>query len=97
MDDRKLSGLFKEYDAQGSLKDLVKYDAGVVDTKAQEAQMLDIKKTYHPNMEKKLASMGSYSRAGKKEGLFREFTTRRGFYHGKHLCRGPARERGIGE
>lgn len=72
LDDQR-QGLFKEYDAQGSLKDLVKYDAGIVDAKAQEAQMLDIKKTYHANG--KVATMGSYSRSGKKEGLFREFNT----------------------
>lgn len=72
IDDQR-QGLFKEYDAQGSLKDLVKYDAGVVDTQAQEAQMLDIRKTYHPNG--KVASMGSSSRTGTKEGLFREFNS----------------------
>jgi antitoxin component YwqK of YwqJK toxin-antitoxin module len=72
VDDRR-QGLFKEYDAQGSLKELVKYDAGEVDNKAQEAMMLDIKKTYHPNG--KVASMGSYSKSGTKEGLFREFAT----------------------
>jgi len=71
VDDRK-QGLFKEYDALGGLKDIAKYDVGVVDTKAAASQMIDIKRTYHSNGE--VASMGSYSREGKKEGLFREYT-----------------------
>jgi antitoxin component YwqK of YwqJK toxin-antitoxin module len=73
VDDQR-QGLFKEYDAQGGLKDLVKYDAGRVDELAQQTQMLDIKKNYHPNG--KVASMGSYSRTGTKEGLFREYDTK---------------------
>lgn len=71
--DNQRQGLFKEYDAQGGLKDLVKYDAGVVDLRAQESQVLDIKRTYHANG--KVASMGSYSRTGSKEGLFRTYDT----------------------
>lgn len=69
--DGERQGLFKEYDARGSLKDMVKFDNGVKDEQASQAQMLDIKRTYHPNG--KVASMGSYSRTGKKEGLFRDF------------------------
>ena len=69
--DGERQGIFKEYDAQGSLKDLVKFDNGVKDEQASQAQLLEIKRTYHANG--KVASMGSYSKAGKKEGLFREF------------------------
>jgi antitoxin component YwqK of YwqJK toxin-antitoxin module len=97
VDDRR-QGLFKEYDTQGSLKELVKYDAGVVDTKAQQAMMLDIKKTYHPNG--KVASMGSYSKSGAREGLFREFdtdgnSTSASIYRGDQLVsHGPVNEMG---
>lgn len=70
VDDRQ-QGIFKEYDPQGNLKEMVKYDQGQVDTKAQETLTVDIKRTFHPNG--KVASIGSYSRSGKKEGLFKEF------------------------
>lgn len=69
--DGERQGLFKEYDPRGGLKDMVKFDNGVKDEQASQAQMLDIKRTYHANG--KVASMGSYSRSGKKEGLFRDF------------------------
>ena len=70
--DDRLQGIFKEYDALGNLKDLVKYDAGVVDAKAQETLTVEIKRTFHPNG--KVASLGSYSKSGKREGLFKEFS-----------------------
>ena len=69
--DGQEQGIFKEYDAQGGLRDMVKYDNGVKDEQASKAQMLDIKRTYHANG--KVASLGSYSKAGRKEGLFRFF------------------------
>jgi len=71
VDDRR-QGIFKEYDTLGNLKDLVKYDAGVVDTRAQETLTVDIKRTFHPNG--KVASLGSYSKSGRREGLFKEFS-----------------------
>lgn len=72
VDDRK-QGIFKEYDVQGNLKDMVKYDGGVVDTRAEETLTVEIKRTFHPNG--KVASLGSYSKSGKREGLFKEFST----------------------
>jgi antitoxin component YwqK of YwqJK toxin-antitoxin module len=70
VDDRR-QGIFKEYDDKGNLKDMVKYDGGQVDIRAQETLTVDIKRTFHPNG--KVASIGSYSRSGKREGLFKEF------------------------
>lgn len=70
VDDRK-QGIFKEYDAQGNLKEMVKYDGGVVDKLAQETLTVDIRRTFHPNG--KVSSLGSYSKSGKREGLFKEF------------------------
>ncbi len=69
--DDRLQGIFKEYDTLGNLKQLVKYDAGVVDTRAEETLTVDIKRTFHPNG--RVASLGSYSKSGKREGLFKEF------------------------
>jgi antitoxin component YwqK of YwqJK toxin-antitoxin module len=70
VDDRR-QGIFKEYDGLGNLKDMQKYDAGEVDTEAQEKLTVDIKRTFHPGG--KVASIGSYSKSGKREGLFKEF------------------------
>ncbi|MDQ3100521.1 MAG: hypothetical protein M3R08_03975, partial [Bacteroidota bacterium] len=47
VDDVK-QGIFKEFDASGSLKDMVKYDQGEIEKGSRQAQMLDIKRTYHP-------------------------------------------------
>ena len=70
VDDQR-EGLFKEYDPLGNLKELVKYDAGQVDAGAQEKLTVEIKRTFHPNG--KVASLGSYSKSGRKEGLFKDF------------------------
>lgn len=70
VDDKK-QGIFKEYDVQGNLKNLVKYDLDEVQAGAEQAKLLDIKNTYHASG--KVASIGSYSKEGKKEGLFRQF------------------------
>src|SRR5436190_7054051 len=48
VDDRR-QGIFKEYDPLGNLKDMVKYDGGVVDTRAEETLTVEIKRTFHPN------------------------------------------------
>jgi antitoxin component YwqK of YwqJK toxin-antitoxin module len=69
--DDRLQGVVKEYDVQGNLKSLRKYDAGQVDSMAQDKLLVDIKRTYHPNG--RVASLGSYSKSGRKEGLFKEF------------------------
>ncbi|MCB0778710.1 MAG: toxin-antitoxin system YwqK family antitoxin, partial [Flavobacteriales bacterium] len=69
--DDKRQGVFKSYDNRGNLTEIVKYTADMVDADAPESMMLDIRNTYHPNGQ--VASTGSYSRAGRKEGLFREF------------------------
>ncbi|MFZ1693790.1 MAG: hypothetical protein WAT74_11375 [Flavobacteriales bacterium] len=69
--DDKRHGIFKEYDALGNLKELIKYDGGVVDTGAAEKLTVEIKRTFHPNG--KVSSLGSYSKSGKREGLFKEF------------------------
>lgn len=71
--DDKRHGIFKEYDAQGNLKELAKYDGGVVDTGAAEKLTVEIKRTFHSNG--KVASLGGYSKSGKREGLFKEFST----------------------
>ncbi len=71
VDDRQ-QGIFKEYDVLGNLKEMVKYDGGVIDTKAQETLTVEIKRTFHPNG--KVSSLGSYSKSGKREGLFKEFS-----------------------
>lgn len=70
VDDRQ-QGIFKEFDAMGNLKEMVKFDGGRIDEKAQENLTVDIKRTFHSNG--RVASIGSYSRSGKKEGLFKEF------------------------
>lgn len=72
LDDQR-HGIFKEYDAQGNLKELMKYDAGILDSAAGEKLSVEIKRTFHPNG--KVASLGSYSKSGKREGLFKEFKT----------------------
>jgi len=69
--DDKRQGIFKEYDATGNLKNMVKYDMDQVQTGAQETMMLQIKNTYHGNG--KVSSVGSYSKQGTKEGLFRRY------------------------
>ncbi|MBK7288649.1 MAG: toxin-antitoxin system YwqK family antitoxin [Flavobacteriales bacterium] len=69
--DDKRQGIFKEYDQQGNLQDLAKFDQDEVLPDATETTLLDIKNTYHSNGA--VASIGSYSKDGKKEGLFRRF------------------------
>jgi antitoxin component YwqK of YwqJK toxin-antitoxin module len=69
--DDKRQGIFKEYDPQGNLKDLVKYDLDEVLPDAQETALLELRNTYFPDG--KVASMGSYTKDGKKQGLFRTF------------------------
>lgn len=69
--DDKRQGIFKEFDVNGNLKDLEKFDQDQVQADAPEVQLLSIKNTYHGNG--KVASIGSYSKDGKKEGLFRQF------------------------
>ena len=65
--DDKRQGIFKEYDSKGSLKEMVKYDQDLVDVGSRAAMTLTIKNTYHTNG--KVASTGSYSKQGTKEGL----------------------------
>jgi uncharacterized protein len=69
--DDKRQGIFKEFDANGSLKSMEKYDQDQVQVDAEEVKMLAIKSTYHGTG--KVASTGSYSKDGRKEGLFRNF------------------------
>jgi antitoxin component YwqK of YwqJK toxin-antitoxin module len=69
--DGRLQGVVKTYDDRGGLKDMTKYDAGRIDSTAQEKLTVDIRRSYHPNG--KVASLGSYSKSGSREGLFREF------------------------
>src|SRR4030095_16300184 len=70
--DDKLQGITKEYDPNGSLKNMVKYDLGEEQVGAQEAMQINIKNTYHPNG--RVATIGSYTKEGQKQGLFREFS-----------------------
>src|SRR5690606_2267215 len=69
--DDKRQGIFKEYDKQGNLKDLAKYDQDEFLPDAAETTLLDIRNTYHPNGT--VASIGSYTKDGRKEGLFRAY------------------------
>ena len=69
--DDKRQGIFKEYDKQGNLKELAKYDQDRILPEAEETALLTIKNTYHANG--KVATIGSYSKDGRKEGLFRNF------------------------
>ncbi|HMZ48638.1 MAG TPA: toxin-antitoxin system YwqK family antitoxin, partial [Flavobacteriales bacterium] len=69
--DDKRQGIFKEYDVNGALKTMEKFDQDEIMKDAEEVKMLAIKNTYHSSG--KVASIGSYSKDGKKEGLFRNF------------------------
>ena len=69
--DDKRQGIFKEYDVNGTLKTMEKYDQDEVQKDAEEVKLLAIKNTYHSSG--KVATIGSYSKDGKKEGLFRNF------------------------
>ncbi|MBL7983557.1 MAG: hypothetical protein JNM91_01100, partial [Flavobacteriales bacterium] len=69
--DDKRQGIFKEFDANGTLKTMEKFDQDQVQTDAEEVMLLAIKNTYHASG--KVSSIGSYSKDGKKEGLFRNF------------------------
>src|SRR5690606_5761793 len=69
--DDKRQGIFKEYDKQGNLKDLAKYDQEEFLPHAAETTLLDIRNTYHRNGT--VASTGSYTKDGRKEGLFRAY------------------------
>lgn len=69
--DDKRQGVFKEYDNLGNLKELAKFDGGTVDTTGQDKLTVEIKRTFHASG--KVATLGSYSKSGRKEGLFKEF------------------------
>lgn len=69
--DDKRQGIFKEFDAMGALKTMEKFDQGRVQQDAEETKLLSIRNTYHASG--KVATIGSYSRDGAKEGLFRNF------------------------
>ena len=70
VDDQK-DGVCKEFNKEGSLKEIEKYSAGIEEPEAQEAMTVDIRSTYYPDG--KVASLGSYSKEGNKQGLFRSF------------------------
>jgi antitoxin component YwqK of YwqJK toxin-antitoxin module len=97
--DDKRQGIYKEYDAAGSLKQMVKYDQDQVDTDSRAAMTLTIKNTYHANG--RVASIGSYSKQGTREGLFREYDEQgqvrsAAIYTDDRLMReGPVDERGV--
>ncbi len=69
--DDKRQGIFKEFDANGTLKTMEKFDQDMIQKDAEEVKMLAIKNTYHSTG--KVSSIGSYSKDGRKEGLFRSF------------------------
>lgn len=71
--DGRKQGIFKEYDKQGGLKDLVKYDQGELLVDEAQTMLLDIKNTYHANGQ--VATVGTYTKSGTKEGLFRRYDT----------------------
>lgn len=71
--DDKLQGIVKEYDVNGGLLDLQKFDLGVELKGAEETKLLNIKNTYHPNG--KIESIGTFTKEGAKQGLFRRFGT----------------------
>ncbi|HRO38867.1 MAG TPA: hypothetical protein PLZ25_03015, partial [Flavobacteriales bacterium] len=70
VDDRR-QGIFKEYDKQGNLLELAKYDQDQLLPDAQETVLLTLRNTYHSNGT--VSSIGSYTKDGRKEGLFRDF------------------------
>lgn len=69
--DDKRQGIFKEFDANGTLKSMDKFDQDVVQEQADEVKLLSIRNSYHGNG--KVSSIGSFSKQGSKEGLFRYF------------------------
>jgi uncharacterized protein len=96
--DGRKQGVFKEYDGQGNLRTINKYDRDSIDVNALATQVLEIRNTYHPNGE--IATIGSYNKAGGKEGLFRAFSEegkleRSAIYsNDRVLAEGPVDERG---
>jgi len=44
--DGKENGIFREYDKNGNLKDLAKFEDGVIEEGAEEAMLLKIKTKY---------------------------------------------------
>lgn len=69
--DDKRQGIFKEFDMNGTLKTMEKFDQDEIQKDAEEVKMLSIRNTYHSSG--KVSTIGSYSKDGKKEGLFRSF------------------------
>jgi antitoxin component YwqK of YwqJK toxin-antitoxin module len=69
--DDKRQGIFKEFDANGTLRSMDKFDQDVVQDQADEVKLLSIRNSYHGNG--KVSSIGSFSKQGTKEGLFRYF------------------------
>lgn len=63
-------GLVKEYDRNGSLQNLKKYEDGIIQEDAPELFFIDLYIEYHPDGSEKLVGG---KKNGLKQGLFREF------------------------
>jgi len=66
----KRNGVFKEYDKNGSLKEINKFDEDIPDLEAQETVILDIRSTYYEDGT--INTTGTY-KEGKKEGTHRVY------------------------
>lgn len=66
----KKHGIFKEYDKNGKLIAIYKYEDGQLAESSKDVDVLDERKTYHPNANVKTS--GTY-RDGKLQGFLREF------------------------
>lgn len=69
--DDKENGIFREYDKDGKLLEMTKYENGLVEEGAEEAMLLDIRTKYYKNG--KVHSVGGYTQDGKKQGVFKQF------------------------
>ena len=68
--DDKKNGVFKEYDRNGSLIEISKFEDDIIDIEAEESVILDIRSTYYEDGNVK--TIGTY-KEGKKEGTHRVY------------------------
>jgi antitoxin component YwqK of YwqJK toxin-antitoxin module len=68
--DGKKNGVFKEYDKNGSLIEINKFEDDIADVDAEESVILDIRTTYYEDG--KVKTIGTY-KEGKKEGTHRVY------------------------
>jgi len=66
----KRNGIFKEYDTNGSLQEINKFENDIPDVEAEETVILDIRSTYYEDGH--IKTTGTYKK-GKKEGTHRVY------------------------